>query len=74
MRLFHTQVQKDNTTLTIIDERVLKHASVLRLQVLDSILIQEQSDSSTTRWEAEIAQLSKNRMTLKIKDEETIVH
>gem|GEM_PF-6456311 len=45
MRLFHVQeLSIDNNLITITEERVLKHAKVLRLKEGDTIAVQTEKD------------------------------
>ncbi len=74
MRLFHTKVQVEWEILIITQERVLKHAKVLRLNVWDTIAVQQQDENSTTRRSWQILELDKVKITLKIISNDTVSH
>jgi len=75
MRLFHVQeLSIDNNLITITEERVLKHAKVLRLKEGDTIAVQTEKDWSTTRRNWSIESLDKKQLVVKAEDKQTIAH
>lgn len=59
MRLFHTEFALSGKQLTLTEDRVLKHAKVLRLQEWDEIAVQNTIDDITIRYYCTIAQIDK---------------
>ena len=74
MRLFHTQVTLLWETLQINEDRVLKHARVLRLKEGDKLAVQQQEGCMTTRWSWEIVSISKSIIECKIHETEVMTH
>jgi len=66
MRLFHTPFVLKNKQLTLSEERVVKHARVLRLQVWNEIAVQDTVDGVTIRYICCIAEMSKNHILCNI--------
>lgn len=66
MRLFHTNFTLTGKKLTINEDRVLKHAKVLRLWIWDEIAVQDTLDDVTIRYICKIEEVHNKQLVCEV--------